>query len=173
MRTCGASPSRVLRDQLGTLGQLQSGIAVPVRDGRFPVEAGRCRWLFAYAGPGTASYDNLVVDNYIAGNELSGVTMHAHTLGPGQFEDLSGNRIVHNTIGKNNNGGDPLDGTAKDPSTTGILVFSGTVPVTVTIAHNRIRNNQYGVWLGVRGHVTATLKHNVFQHVTTPVFTSP
>jgi nitrous oxidase accessory protein NosD len=129
--------------------------------------------LFANAGPGTASYNNLVAHNYIAGNELSGVTMHAHTLGPGQFEDLSGNRIVHNTIGKNNTGGDPLDGTANDPSTTGILVFSGTVPVNVTIAHNRIRNNQYGVWLGVAGHVTPTLKHNVFQHVTTPVFTSP
>jgi len=129
--------------------------------------------LFANAGPGTASYNNLVAHNYIAGNELSGVTMHAHTLKPGQFEDLSGNRIVHNTIGKNNTGGDPLDGTAKDPSTTGILVFSGTVPVSVTIAHNRIRDNQYGVWLGVGGHVTATLKHNVFQHVTTPVLTSP
>lgn len=129
--------------------------------------------LFANAGPGTASYDNLVVHNFIAGNELSGVTMHAHTLGPGQFEDLSGNRIVHNTIGKNNTGGDPLDGTAKDPATTGILVFSGTVPVNVTIAHNRIRDNQNGVWLGVGGHVTATLKHNVFQHVTTPVLTSP
>ena len=36
--------------------------------------------LFANAGPGTASYNNLVEDNYIAGNELSGVTMHAHTL---------------------------------------------------------------------------------------------
>ena len=69
-----------------------------------------------------------------------------------EFEDLNGNRIVHNTIGTNNTGGDPLDGTAKDPSTTGILVFSGTVPVSVTIAHNRIRDNQYGVWLGVAGH---------------------
>jgi nitrous oxidase accessory protein NosD len=129
--------------------------------------------LFANATAGTASYDNLVEFNYIAGNELSGVTMHAHSLMPGQFEDLSGNRILHNTIGKNNTGGDPLDGTTKDPFTTGILVFSGTVPVKVTIAHNRIRNDHYGIWLGVGGHVTATLRHNVFQHVTTPVFTSP
>jgi hypothetical protein len=90
----------------------------------------------------------------------------------GQFEDLSGNRIVHNTIGQNNTGGDPLDGTASDPSTTGVLVF-GAVPVTVTIEHNRIRNNQYGIWLGVGGNVTATMAHNVFQNVVTPVFTSP
>jgi nitrous oxidase accessory protein NosD len=129
--------------------------------------------LFANATAGTASYDNLVEHNYIAGNELSGVTMHAHTLMSGQFEDLSGNRIVHNTIGTNNTGGDPLDGTTSDPSTTGILVFSGTVPVKVTIAHNRIRDNHYGIWVGVAGNVTATLSHNVFQHVTTTVFTSP
>ena len=126
--------------------------------------------LFANATAGTASYDNLVTHNYIAGNELSGVTMHAHPIGPGQFEDLNDNRIVHNTIGTNNTGGDPDAG---DTSTTGILVLSNTVPVTVTIAHNRIRNDHFGVWLGVAGHVTATLNHNVFQHVTIPVFTSP
>ena len=125
--------------------------------------------LFANAGPGTGSYDNLVTHNYIAGNGLSGVTLHAHPIGPGQFEDLSGNRIVHNTIGQNNIGGDPDAG---DTATTGVLVF-GAVPLTVTIEHNRIRNDQYGIWLGVGGNVTATLAHNVFQNVVTPVFTSP
>jgi parallel beta-helix repeat protein len=127
--------------------------------------------LFANATAGSASYDNLVEHNYIAGNELAGVTMHAHTLKAGQFEDLSGNRIEHNTIGKNNVGGDPLDGTSSDTATTGILVFSGTVPVTVHIAHNRIRNNTNGVWLGTGGHVTAKMSHNVFQHVTNKVVT--
>jgi parallel beta-helix repeat protein len=129
--------------------------------------------LFANATAGSASYNNLVEHNYIAGNELSGVTMHAHTLKAGQFEDLSGNRIEHNTIGKNNVGGDPLDGTSSDTATTGILVFSGTVPVTVTISHNRIRNNTNGVWLGTGGHVTATMSHNVFKHVTNKVVTVP
>jgi len=126
--------------------------------------------LFANATAGTASYDNLVTHNYIAGNELAGVTLHAHPLAAGQFEDLSGNRIVHNTIGKNNTGGDPDAG---DSSTTGVLVYSGTVPVTVTISHNRIRNDEIGIWLGVGGHVTATLADNVFQNVATPIFTSP
>ena len=41
--------------------------------------------LFANATAGTGSYDNLVEHNYIARNGLSGVTMHAHTLMPGQF----------------------------------------------------------------------------------------
>ena len=135
--------------------------------------------LFASAAAGTASYDNLVEGNFIAGNELSGVTMHAHTLAPGQFEDLSGNRIVRNVIGQNNLGspeagpGDPLDGTVTDPFTTGILVFSGTVPVDVKIAHNRIFNNHYGVWLGVGQNVTAALHANRFRQVDTAVFTSP
>jgi parallel beta-helix repeat protein len=129
--------------------------------------------LFANAAAGTASYDNLVEFNTITGNELAGVTMHAHTVGPGQFEDLSGNQIVNNTIGTNNTGGDPLDGTATDTATTGILVFSGTVPVTVTISNNQISSDTNGIWLGVGGHVTATQSGNVFQGVTTSVFTSP
>ena len=134
--------------------------------------------LFANAGPGTASYNNLVEDNYIAGNELSGVTMHAHTLAPGQFEDLNGNRIIDNVIGKNNVGsavagpGDGLDGPpAVDPDTTGILVFSGSVPVRVTIKGNVIFNDHFGVWLGINGNVHATLKGNSFLKVTVPVFT--
>jgi Periplasmic copper-binding protein (NosD) len=135
--------------------------------------------LFANASAGTASYDNLVVGNYIAGNELSGVTMHAHTVAPGGVEDLNGNRIIGNVIGTNNVGspaagpGDPLDGTVTDPLTTGILVFSGTVPVQVTIKDNRIFGDQYGVWLGVGTNVSATLRHNRFADVGTPVFTHP
>ncbi len=132
--------------------------------------------LFANASAGTASYDNLVVGNFIAGNELSGVTMHAHTIAPGAFEDLSGNRVIGNTIGKNNVGsahvpGDPLDGTVTDPDTTGVLVFSASVPLTVKIAHNKIANDHFGIWLGVAGHVTATLKDNRFRHVDVPVNT--
>ncbi len=131
--------------------------------------------LFANATAGTGSYDNLVEHNYIAGNGLSGVTMHAHTLAPGQFEDLNGNRIVDNTIAKNNIDGDSLDSPASpaDNATTGILVFSGSVAVKVDIAHNRIRNNTNGVWLGTGGHVTADVSHNVFRHVTNKVVTVP
>jgi hypothetical protein len=132
--------------------------------------------LFANASAGTASYDNLVEGNVIAGNELPGVTMHAHTIAPGTFEDLSGNRVIGNTIGKNNVGsphvpGDPLDGTVTDPDTTGVLVFSASVPVTVTIAHNKIANNHFAIWLGVAGHVTAKVKNNHFRHVDVPVHT--
>ena len=99
--------------------------------------------LFANAGPGTASYNNLVEGNFIAGNELSGVTMHAHTLAPGQHEYLSGNKVIGNRIGTNNTGGDPLDFPAspKDTKTTGVLVFSGGTPVQTVIARNHISDN--------------------------------
>ena len=134
--------------------------------------------LFANAGPGTASYDNVVAYNYLAGNELSGVTMHAHTLPPGQFEDLNGNKVVRNVIGRNNVGstqagpGDPLDGPpAQDFQTTGVLVFSGSVPVHVTIAGNVIFDDHFGIWLGVNGNVVASVAGNVFHNVTVPSFT--
>ena len=126
--------------------------------------------LFANAGPGTASYDNRVEGNYIAGNGLSGVTMHAHTIGKGQFEDLSGNVIVGNSIGKNNLDGDTLDAPAspEDLKTTGVLVFSGGTPITVTIARNIIFDNSIGIWLSkpVKAFGLGT---NTFFNVTTPV----
>jgi len=120
--------------------------------------------LFATPTPGTASYDNLVRGNYIAGNGLAGVTMHAH--GPASHEDLNGNVIVRNSIGKNNLLGDPLDGPPGPINKpTGVLVFSGGTPVKVTVAHNRIFDNYFGVWLSAP--VTAFgLRTNKFSHVT-------
>ncbi len=126
--------------------------------------------LFANAAPGSASYDNLVIHNYIAGNELSGVTLHAHPIPPGTFEDLNGNEIIENTIGTNNTGGDPDANVIGH--TTGILVF-GAVPVTVKIAGNRIFKNDFGIWLGTGGNISAKIRHNLFFHVGTPVFTQP
>ncbi len=126
--------------------------------------------LFANATAGTASYNNLVEYNYIAGNGLSGVTMHAHTIKPGQFEDLNGNTIIGNKIGKNNIDGDPLDSPASpsDLSPTGVLVFSGGAPVSVTIARNLISDNHFGIWLSKP--VTAHgLRTNVFVNVNTPI----
>jgi Protein of unknown function (DUF1565) len=131
--------------------------------------------LFANGGPGTASYDNLVQGNFIADNELAGVTMHAHTLGKGQFEDLSGNNVIGNNIGRNNTGGDPLDcppGSAtcspQDLVTTGILVFSAGTPVTLKIAFNHVFNDKIGIWLSKA--VTASgLGSNTFANVTTPI----
>jgi nitrous oxidase accessory protein NosD len=132
--------------------------------------------LFANAGPGTAVYGNRVQGNTITGNELSGVTLHAHLLPPGTFEDASDNQIVDNVIGKNNVGspvgpGDSLDAPASitDPLTTGILVYSGTVPVTITIQDNTIFDDHFGIWTGVNHLVTSTLDDNNFFNVVVPI----
>jgi hypothetical protein len=126
--------------------------------------------LFANAGPGTASYDNLVEGNFIQGNGLSGVTMHAHGIKPGQFEDLNGNVITRNTIGKNNLDGDAPDGPSapSDMKTTGVLVYSGGIRVTVKIARNVIFNNSIGIWLS-KPVKASGLRTNVFIRVKTPI----
>jgi len=89
---------------------------------------------------------------------------------PGQFEDLSGNNVIGNDIGKNNLDGDSLDHpvSPEDLVTTGILVFSGGTPVTLTIVRNHIFDNTIGIWLSKA--VTAFgLTANTFTNVTTPI----
>jgi hypothetical protein len=101
--------------------------------------------------------------------------VHAHTITPGQFEDLSGNRVIGNTIGKNNLDGDTLDCppgsttcSPQDLVTTGVLVFSAGTPVTTTIAFNRISDNAIGIWLS-KAVTTFGLKTYAFRNVTTPI----
>jgi parallel beta-helix repeat protein len=95
--------------------------------------------LIAAAGPGGASYDNKILDNVITGNGMSGVTIHSHA----PTQDVNGNLIAGNNIGQNNLSGDP---DFPDPSTTGILVGSAVVPVSVVIKHNNIHGNVNRIW---------------------------
>lgn len=113
--------------------------------------------------PGTGSYDNLVAGNFLAGNGLGGVTIHAHAPGG---EDVNGNVIVRNVIGTNNLGGDPEDGPPfpSDPSTTGISVFSAVASVQITIAHNVIYSNAVGIWYTSSTVTVTGLKKNRFHH---------
>ncbi len=128
--------------------------------------------IFANASAGSASYDNLVIHNYIAGNGLGGVTLHAHPIAPGTFEDLNGNNVIGNVIGQNNLAPDMDDGPNSPQGTVGVVVY-GAVPVTIEIARNRIFDNGIGIWLGTGGNVTAELRHNRFFNVTTPVLVQP
>jgi nitrous oxidase accessory protein NosD len=127
--------------------------------------------LMAVPIPGSASYDNLVTRNFISGNGLAGVTLHDHLPG-GAY--MSGNRIVRNTIGKNNLLGDGFDTNPPAPLTvpTGIIVYSGADPVTITIAHNFISNDTYGVWRTTNVQISG-FGTNVFHAVTTPEFSTP
>ncbi len=102
--------------------------------------------LIAAAAPGGGSYDNRIVDNIIEGNGMPGVTIHAHA--PSQ--DVSGNVITGNRIGPNNLVGDP---DANVFVTTGILVFSAVVPVSVTLSGNRVTGDVHDVWKSRNVHV--------------------
>jgi hypothetical protein len=95
------------------------------------------------SGPGSGAYDNVVKGNYVARNGLAGVTLHAHHPGG---EDINGNKIIDNTFGRNNLGGDAFDGGVSNFQTTAIAVYS--VPqVNMVIRDNTIRDNQVGIWL--------------------------
>ena len=120
--------------------------------------------------PGTGAYDNVVEDNYVAGNGMAGFTIHAHYPGG---EDVNGNKVIDNTFGTNNTGGDPFDGPPGPTdltSTTAIAVFSFASPIEMTITDNQINNNDIGIWLSTI--VTAHgLSDNEYHHVTTQVAT--
>jgi hypothetical protein len=128
--------------------------------------------IFANASAGSASYDNLVIHNYIAGNGLGGVTLHAHPIAAGTFEDLNGNNVIGNAIGQNNLDPDTDPGPNAPMTTVGVLVY-GAVPVRIRIDDNRIFDNNIGIWLGTGGNVAANIRHNRFFDVTTPVLVQP
>jgi len=118
--------------------------------------------------PGAGAYDNLVEGNYLAGNGLAGVVIHAHHPGG---SDVNGNDIVGDTFGTNNLKGDPFDGGVSDFETTAIAVYS--VPeAQMTISGNRIRNDTIGIWLTDTVDA-AGLDSNRYEHVGTPVVVEP
>ena len=118
------------------------------------------------SGPGSAVYNNLIVDNEASGNGLAGLAMHAHKPGG---EDIDGNVIVHNDFGTNNVGGDAFDGPPgpSDFQTTGIAIYS-YVPANMVISHNKIHDDSIGIWLSTTINAQG-LNHNHFDNVTTPV----
>ncbi len=117
--------------------------------------------LIAAAFPLAASYDNHVIGNTITGNDLAGVTIHSHP-GGGYISD---NVVAWNRIGRNNLGGDPDAGV---PQTTGILVYSTDQPANVTINHNLIYKDHFGIWYS-SSTVSPSMLHNTFVHVAVPV----
>lgn len=110
--------------------------------------------------PGTASYNNWVIDNTLRNNGEAGVGIHAHA--PGQ--NVSGNVIIGNFI--SGNGIDPDSGSGHP---TGIALFSAVVPVTVVVAGNHIANEYWGIFragsLTISGLSTNHYAKSVTVHV--------
>ncbi|MGD0083344.1 MAG: right-handed parallel beta-helix repeat-containing protein [Acidimicrobiales bacterium] len=120
--------------------------------------------LLAAALPGAASYENRIFGNTVSGNGLSGITIHKHFAG----QDLSGDVVSGNNIGTNDLTGDPGTG---DSSTTGILLDNGGTKqgITITISHNTVSNDTYGIYDDTGSGLTQT--DNKFVNVKTDVKT--
>jgi parallel beta-helix repeat protein len=101
--------------------------------------------LVAAAFPGGAAYGNRIIGNTVDENGLPGVALHSHSL----EQDLNGNVIRDNVIGRNAVGGShgPGDGDAGIHQTAGIVVWSWRTRITrIEVSGNRIRENYFGIW---------------------------
>ncbi len=123
--------------------------------------------LVAAAYFGSAAYDNRIIANSARNNGLPGVTLHSHAL----QQDLDGNVIWNNVIGRNGLGGPhggPGDADAGVRHTAGILVWSDVTRLTgISIAGNRISHDYFGIWSKRSSRVRRSA--NRYRHVRVPV----
>ena len=110
--------------------------------------------------PGTGSYDNLFAGNTARRNGNGGFVLHSHA----PLQDVSGIVITGNRFGQNNLFGDEDTGVMP---TTGVMLFSAFVPVSVVVAGNKIANDVNGI--AFNGNVSA-FGNNRFAQVTNPHF---
>jgi nitrous oxidase accessory protein len=117
--------------------------------------------LLASPLPGAVLRDNLIADNRAWGNGHAGFELHAHRTG----DDLSGNRVVDNSFGRNN-----LLGDADDDAETGVYLGTQS-PLAITVSGNRISDDRIGIFAA--GPVQLTAHGNRFDDVAQPVVIQP
>jgi hypothetical protein len=110
--------------------------------------------------PGTGAYDNVFAGNTANGNGNGGFVLHSHA----PLQDVSGIVVVGNRFGRNNLAGDPDTGVT---TTTGVMLLSVSVPMSIVVTGNTISNDVNGVALN--SNVTV-VGHNRFASVTNPYF---
>jgi parallel beta-helix repeat protein len=102
--------------------------------------------LVAAAFSGGAAYSNRIIDNKVNDNGLPGVALHSHK----RRQDLNGNVIRDNVIGRNAVGGahgGPGDEDGGIHHTAGILAWSKLTRITrIQVSGNHISQNYFGVW---------------------------
>jgi parallel beta-helix repeat protein len=112
--------------------------------------------IIAASGKTGGVYNNLIESNRMTGNGHGGVALHAHSKGP----KFSGNRIIDNTIGKNN-----LRTDYKDLKTTGVYL-GDAAKGSIIVADNLFTHNAIGVFSA--GPIAIKGKHsNAFESVAT------
>jgi parallel beta-helix repeat protein len=123
--------------------------------------------LVAAAYPGGAAYGNRIIGNTVNDNGLPGVALHSHSL----YQDLNGNVIRDNVIGRNAIGGShggPGDGDAGIHRTAGIVVWSWRIKISrIEVSGNRIGENHFGIWTKntPRLRLAANQYRNVLVHL--------
>ena len=125
-------------------------------------------FLIGAAFSGGAAYNNRLIDNEASGNGLPGIALHSHN----RHQNLNGNIIKGNTLGRNALGGPsghPGDGDAGVTHTVGILVWSWVTPLTGTVVSgNHVAHDYFGVWTQ---NVPAIKRSaNTYSHVRVPLF---
>ena len=110
--------------------------------------------------PGTGAYDNVFAGNTASGNGNSGFVLHSHA----PMQDVSGLVVTGNRFGKNNLAGDPDTGVK---ATTGVMLLSVAVPVSIKVDGNKISNNVNGIAFNSNVKV---IGHNRFANVTNNLF---
>jgi hypothetical protein len=116
--------------------------------------------LDAVPYPGTGAYDNVFANNIANGNGNSGFVLHSHA----PLQDVSGLVVTGNRFGKNNLAGDPDTGVKQ---TTGVMLLSVAVKVSVKVDGNKISNNVNGIAFNRNVEVVG---HNKFANVTHNLF---
>jgi len=116
--------------------------------------------LDAVPYPGTGAYDNVFVGNTANGNGNSGFVLHSHA----PLQDVSGIVVAGNRFGKNNLAGDPDTGVKP---TTGVMLLSIAVKVSIKVDGNQISNNVNGIAFNRNVKVVG---HNKFTNVTNRFF---
>jgi parallel beta-helix repeat protein len=123
--------------------------------------------LVAAAFSGGAAYDNRIIDNKVDGNGLPGVALHSHK----RRQDLNGNVIRDNVIGRNAIGGahgGPGDGDGGIHHTAGILAWSKLTKITrIEVSGNRISQNYFGIWTKNVPRLQRSANH--YTHVLVPL----
>lgn len=110
--------------------------------------------------PGTGAYDNVFAGNIANDNGNSGFVLHSHA----PLQDVSGLVVAGNRFGKNNLAGDPDTGVKP---TTGVMLLSVAVKVSVKVDGNKISNNVNGIAFNSNVKVVG---HNKFANVTNRLF---
>jgi parallel beta-helix repeat protein len=123
--------------------------------------------LVAAAFSGGAAYSNRIIDNKVDGNGLPGVALHSHK----RNQDLNGNIIRDNVIGRNAIGGahgGPGDGDGGIHHTAGILAWSKLTRITrIEVSGNHISQNYFGIWTKNVPRLQRAANH--YTHVLVPL----